>query len=204
MENSAAEPSKRQALFARFSRRALAELKIMAAASPAVPRPLIMLTGGLSTPELMQSALSHGHSDLLGIARLSVTSPELPRLLEQRARGRKAAQVDVKHMTFSNLNAGHILESCLVSLWTRIPDRLRPQFPRLIGAGAEMASYTVAMRSLSLPPIISEFEEHSLQTGLAQVIHMWLYVAPGPWPPWVQLGVSLLVVAAAFLLWTFI
>ena len=70
--------SRRQALFAHFSHRAIAEL----ADTNDADRPLVMLTGGLATADLMASALQNKHADLLGIGRLSVLHPRLPEMLQ--------------------------------------------------------------------------------------------------------------------------
>lgn len=64
------------------------------------------------------------------------------------------------------------------ALWETIPTSLKPRFPRLVGAGAEMAWYTVAMRNLS--DLHGNWGSSvGLESGLAALVHMWVYVAPG-------------------------
>jgi hypothetical protein len=53
----------------------------MEAVQPFQSRPLIMLTGGLRTRAHLDSALSQGHAQLLGIGRMAVVRPDIPTLL---------------------------------------------------------------------------------------------------------------------------
>ena len=66
--------SRRQALFARASEKALKGLAAWQQENPNAKRPLIVLTGGLCSLDLMTAALHDGHADMLGIGRLSVIS----------------------------------------------------------------------------------------------------------------------------------
>ena len=93
--------SRRQALFARFSRRALAELSRFTSFSASGARPpLIILTGGVNTSALFASALRDKHADLLGVGRTSILYPELPKLLkdDQFEYGRQAEWIPRKPM----------------------------------------------------------------------------------------------------------
>ena len=171
--NSAANKSRRQALFADFSRRALSLLESYQKA------PLVLLTGGLRTPQLLSSALSNKHADLLGIGRLSVLCPDLPtRLAEQGS--------DPDHANHTPIpedfpTTGHRVTSAfshlLNQMWSLIPDALRPQLPPLIGAGMEMARYSIAIRSLAYGNRNPEPTE-----GIFAVLQMWSYLSPGSHP----------------------
>jgi hypothetical protein len=195
--------SGRQALFARFSRRALQELVDLEKTSPGLSRPLILLTGGFSSLEMMTSAMDNGHADLIGVGRLSILCPQLPRLLEA-SRDDSDDTSSRQHVFLSTHLASvhkpwdahssrampwpsveHILAQIIIFLWAAIPIQLRPQFPKLIGSGMEMGWYTVAMRDIPETDTL-DFERPDVGTGLGAIIRMWLYVAPGPWKrqPW--------------------
>lgn len=177
MNNKGPTTSQRQALFADFSQRAMQVLE----ARDREHRPLILLTGGLRTLELLSSALAQTHADLLGIGRMSVICPDLPkRLSDHRIRG----QTDVSQsgkMLFPESFASNSLRfrvetflcSYLYFVWDLIPTPLRPRFPILIGAGVEMAKYIVAMRSLARGN-----KQPGTSEGIFAIIWMWLYIAP--------------------------
>lgn len=182
--------SRRQALFSRFSRRALAELTQTEDPS----RPLVMLTGGLTTPDLFASALKEKHADLLGIGRLGVLHPDLPKRLEKDLisgpdgftevlkNGPLASGIEPWEDLPADqplpwlMRVERALTSLLSVLWMRIPASMRPEFPRLIGAGMEVAWYEVAMRKLATRSVPSTAE---IGDGLGGLIRMWIYVAPG-------------------------
>lgn len=188
IETAKGEPSnKREALFSRFSQRARATL-LSSSTSPYTPplgssrpRPLILLTGGLNTSQLMTSALRNGHADLLGIGRLSVELPYLPRALRQTSGITPPSSLSTPVLSERLLE---LLEALIKELWTRIPDALRPGFPPLIGAGVAMAAYQVTMRRLAVTPVpvgnqITE-RRIAVKPKLLDVVRLWLYVAPGP------------------------
>ncbi|GJE85310.1 FMN-linked oxidoreductase [Phanerochaete sordida] len=182
--------SKRQAIFSRFSKSALRELEKLQEASPGLQRPLVLLTGGLSSVDVMTSALDHNHADLLGIGRLSVLCPHLPSTLKEPARNHlepPALVPGIKPWDMEPLyspTSWHTVEMVVLLpvlyLWNLIPTSLRPRFPRLIGAGAEMAWYTVAMRNLAAAGT-PDYRHIYAGPGLGAVVRMWLYVAPGDW-----------------------
>ncbi|KAJ3539614.1 hypothetical protein NM688_g6339 [Phlebia brevispora] len=203
--NSSAS-SRRQALFSRFSRRALAELE----KDHAKERPLVLLTGGLTTSELFASALQERHADLLGVGRLSILYPELPRLLKEAtstgeagflntlehtylAAGKKPWDVapDLRKMP-AHTRAERALTGFISSSWARIPPTVRPQFPKLIGAGVEMAWYNVVMRNIATGAADADVGD-----GLGATVRMWMYIAPGSswdWTMWAGLiAVALLI-----------
>ena len=78
-------------------------------------RPLVMLTGGFTKAEQMATALGAGHADVLGVGRMSVLYPDLPRRI-----------------------LGEELER-LPRLWSP------RWFPKLVGAGVNTAWYVVQM-----------------------------------------------------------
>ena len=151
--------------------------------SPPSRRPLIVLTGGLRTPELLLSAFSQKHADLLGLGRLSVVCPELPRILSTylildntNIPEGLIPSLDDMHKHMSVLAKGErrftrLLESLMESL----PSVLKPEFPKLIGAGMNLARLTVLLRS------IGSGEETVFYPGegLGAMFRMWLWVAPG-------------------------
>jgi len=164
--------SNRQALFAHFSHRALAELS----SSHQAHRPMILLTGGLSTPTLMSSALSSGHADLLGIGRLSVECPHLPKILQQDEQ--KPFQPAA---STSNLHIEKTVEAILKWLWNALLKVIRLQLPTLIGAGANMASYQIVMRKLSAIPVAQVVSARTIiEPRMIDCVQLWLYIAPGP------------------------
>ncbi|PSS37442.1 hypothetical protein PHLCEN_2v649 [Hermanssonia centrifuga] len=179
--------SRREALFSRFSKRALQELLQFAEL-----RPLVLLTGGLVTPELMSSALRHNHADLLGIGRLSVLYPELPKVLQwdgpskntvfsrcPLASGMKPWDTGEPKSQSSLVHAERTAMNLVRAVWQLVPRSIRPEFPNLIGAGVEMAWFSVVMRRLAKT---SGYDAYDIGEGLGAVVRMWLYIAP-PYPP---------------------
>lgn len=172
--------SKREAIFARFSTRARAVLVEMTERDPTLVRPLIILTGGMSTPEILHSALRHKHADLLGIGRLSVLCPKLPEVLQSQKSSELVRFPDpearkVPHTPLERLEQA--VAGFLQYVWSSVPPALRPQLPKLIGAGTEMAWYIVAMRQISR----ASPGDGYVGDGITAILHMWLYVAPGAW-----------------------
>ncbi|KAG6812889.1 hypothetical protein H0H92_015624 [Tricholoma furcatifolium] len=128
--------SARQTLFSEFSKAAMGALE---SSSSGNSPPLILLTGGLRTPELLHTALTLKHAHLLGIGRASVLCPDLPRILKQR-----------KSIGVSD----GIPDSCWSIPFRSEPDlniwaNIRGYLPTIVGAGMNMAWYVVAMRRLA-------------------------------------------------------
>lgn len=167
--------SARQAFFTEFAY----EVKYRLASSQISRPPLILLTGGLRTLPLMSSVLTHDHADLLGIGRLSVLCPDLPRTLEAATAGDMKVdefpmvplpQPDIASPS-SHRGSLHLLDTLLVRLWALLPVRL----PKLVGAGSVMAWYMVMMRRIA--------ERKDLDYGVGgveAVLRMWLWFAPEP------------------------
>lgn len=168
--------NKREALFARFSQRARSALLSRFPANHDKKRPLIMLTGGITTTDLMASAVSNGHADLLGIGRLSVEIPYLPRALQESAGVIPPPPTILPTISDRILS---LLEALVKALWNSIPDVARPRFPQLVGSGVGMAAYQVAMRRLAVTPIMEIPERMLVAPSLVDVIRLWIYVAPG-------------------------
>ncbi|VDC02803.1 unnamed protein product [Peniophora sp. CBMAI 1063] len=167
----------RQAFFARFSRRAREAVR----GAPKSRRPLIMLTGGLRSVEMLQEVLEQKHADLLGLARAAVLSPDLPARLA-------AGPGDA---IFPHLPELTYADTPIASLLSRICHLLGVlPLPKLIGAGVGMAWYTVMLRRLA--------EGRGVDYGiggLGSVIRMW-----GPELRHCAAGVVLFI--ALFALWT--
>ncbi|KAF7339122.1 NADPH dehydrogenase [Mycena venus] len=146
----------RQAIFADFAHRALR-------AVASIPKaPLILLTGGLTTPAQLHAALSCGHAHLLGIGRAAILRPDLPRLLTQ-------VQPD------SDAPFAPAPDQRLGERWMRI----RQWLPRvkLLGAGAAMAWYVIALRRLAQPGPFVQKPNYSLGS-LAGVWWVWAWFGP--------------------------
>ncbi|KAJ6577767.1 hypothetical protein B0H19DRAFT_1121306 [Mycena capillaripes] len=160
-----ASPSARQALFAEFAHHALR-------AVASFPRaPLILLTGGLSTPAHLRAALSAPHAHLLGLGRSAVLCPDLPHLLTQEP------DPDALFAPAPDLQVGSIM--------SRILDRL-PRI-RLLGAGAAMAWYVVALRRLTTSSRPAQRPDYSVG-ALSGVWWMWAWFGPESW----VLGIALI------------
>ncbi|KAJ7064666.1 hypothetical protein C8F01DRAFT_1021303 [Mycena amicta] len=159
----------RQALFADFSHRATESLS----SAPPASRPLILLTGGLSTPAHLTTALSSGHAHLLGLGRAAALCPELPqRLLD----GDVDSTLPFSHQP--SLRLGDI--RWLGQLFDRLP-RIK-----LIGAGATMAWYTVILRRVAIGHTAladgarrrrSSPDYHNIG-ALGGIVWMWLWFEP--------------------------
>ncbi|KAG6908053.1 hypothetical protein DXG01_006359 [Tephrocybe rancida] len=140
----------RQALFSDFSKTAMDALESL---SLGASSPLILLTGGLRTPELLHIALTSRQSHLLGIGRGSVLCPNLPRLPKQQ---RLFGTLDLDDPRWS---APFCPEPDL-NAWPRLRSFL-PTIP-LVGAGISMAWYIVTIRRLAIrQPSTGHFKEKS-------------------------------------------
>ncbi|KAH7906444.1 hypothetical protein BJ138DRAFT_1016205 [Hygrophoropsis aurantiaca] len=125
---SNASTSSRQAFFAHFSQKVMRELK--SEPKTVSPLPLILLTGGLRSPALLESAIRAEHADLLGIGRSAILCPDIPTRLQ------KVSNSDYDYDR--EFAAGPPSQS---KVWL-------PRIP-LIGAGVELAWYTVRMRNVA-------------------------------------------------------
>ncbi|KAI0000881.1 hypothetical protein BJV77DRAFT_1057813 [Russula vinacea] len=127
-------PSSRQAVFARFARKARSAIHALTSPSR---HPLVILTGGMQSPAIFQDALAQGHADLVGVGRGSVLAPDLPLLLREFTHADKQPT-----LSYAETPLVRVAASVLRSLGI-LP------LPSLIGAGTAMAWYVVAMGSIS-------------------------------------------------------
>ena len=146
----------RQAFFARFSRRAREAVRALPS-QRRVP-PLVLLTGGLRSPEVMHAALQHAHADILGVGRGSVLCPDLPRRLaaylaacpsEALSKTTETLKVELDVMFPPQPVLDYPLTpfvNVVAKLFTALG--MLP-LPKLIGAGVGMAWYVVMMRRLA-------------------------------------------------------
>jgi len=166
-----ASNSPRQAFFTRFSHRALQTLESLRQTDSAY-LPLVLLTGGLRTPGLLQKALTLKHADLLGIGRGSVLCPDLPSVLSQRLLDLKTWG-DIPFQPEPDLQLPGILSYPIFrSIWELVPR------VKLIGAGVEMAWYVVAMRHIANTTVAGREEKIRPEYdvgGLRSVLWMWFW-----------------------------
>ena len=169
-----ASNSPRQALFARFSHRALQALESLRQSNSAYIGclPLILLTGGLRTPGLLQKALALKHADLLGIGRGSVLCPDLPSVLAKRLHDLQTWG-DIPFQPEPDLQLPGILSyPILRSIWELVPK------VKLIGAGVGMAWYVVAMRHIANTTVAGQDKKIRPKYdvgGLYSVFCMWFW-----------------------------
>lgn len=160
--------STRQAFFARFSHQALKSLNSLQRSTSRL-LPLILLTGGLCTPELLCSALASNDADLLGIGRGSVLCPSIPSVLRLRLRDLQQWG-NVPFQREPVLRSPRILEyPPLFWVW-----RLVPKI-QLMGAGMTMAWYVVAMRRIACSTVSGRIQPPYEVGGLQSVFWMWAW-----------------------------
>lgn len=162
----------RQAFFARFARNS--RDAIHAQTSSSSQHPLVLLTGGMRSPEVFENALSQGHADLVGIARGSVLTPRLPLLLKDLYSNRAAGDLDkenevARELSFQeptlSYSDTHLIRTA-VSILRGLG--ILP-FPTLMGAGASLAWYTVMMSRISSGNGINY-----KMGGIRAILTMWI------------------------------
>ncbi len=119
------------------------------------PPPVVVLTGGLNTLPRMTSVLAHDHAHLLGIARLSVLHPELPKELSSAIKsGTPAFMSDPPSVSelgqrprslLSVRAVERLLCYILTLVWSVVPARI----PRIIGASASVNWYNIMLRRIA-------------------------------------------------------
>lgn len=123
--------SKRQAFFSQFSR------KVHECLPKGPDTPLVVLTGGFRTYTTINSALTDGHAELIGIGRLSVHDPHLPARVESEKRNYIPPP----------------LPDFNISVWDQLFNWLGwltgVKVPLLMGAGREMCWYTVQLGNVA-------------------------------------------------------
>lgn len=167
---SSPPPNSRQARFARFSKEAVKVLDTIPRDASSPPLPLILLTGGLRTPELLNRALGMRHAQLLGIGRGSVLSPDLPSLLQEIGPTHSSWNQPFRPEPVLGIDASW----CARWFWKYLPS-----IP-LVGAGVEMAYYVVTMRRLATSGSLRSSESPNTPVshmgGLSAVFWMWIWI----------------------------
>ncbi|KAN0127358.1 hypothetical protein V8E53_014790 [Lactarius tabidus] len=170
-ENPEFMTTSRQAFFARFARNARDAIH----AQTSSPRhPLVLLTGGMRSPEVFEDALSHGHADLVGIARGSVLAPRLPLLLESLYSNRAAGDLDkekevARELSFQEPTLFYS-DTPLIRTAVAILRGLGIlPLPTVLGAGASVLWYTITMSRIS-----SGKEINYQMGGIRVVLMMWI------------------------------
>ncbi|TFK49025.1 FMN-linked oxidoreductase [Heliocybe sulcata] len=192
--------SQRQALFSNFSSRAMNALSTLPPESQKTA-PLVLLTGGLNTLSQCSSVLKNNYAHLLGIGRLSILCPDFPRRVSQL----KACEGDYSSSEPTLDVPRPVAEfdeasGTLDRVWRHVSKLVG--FPKLIGAGMEMAWYIVMMRRVAAGQ-----EVDATVGGVGAVMNMWFWRAPSRLEsrhaviPIAALSVFLLVLAVVALLW---
>jgi hypothetical protein len=161
--------SSRQAFFARFARKARHAIRTLTLSSNC---PLVLLTGGMGSPTTFEDALSHGHTDLIGIGRGSVLAPNLPLLLEKAYSHRETGEGNddtsdtalFQQPTLSYSDAPLIRAAASILRFLGILP-----LPNIIGAGTETAWYVVMLSRISRGRRI-DYQ----MGGMHAVLFMWL------------------------------
>lgn len=178
MTSEVIKHGRRQAFFARFSQQVIKALD--SAGLKASSRPIIILTGGLRTPNLLQSALQSGQTDMLGIGRGAVVCPHIPQIMLEHDQGRRK-DGDVLFGAEPNLSTPTILK-----IWPLAPIWNSLNKVKLVGAGLNMAWYTIMIRRLALAGFRRRIEGASVTTlalekpdytigGLGALARMYLW-----------------------------
>lgn len=175
MSTGPTQRNQRQAFFARFSQQAIKVLDSIETKTH--PRPVVVLTGGLRTPNLLRSALQSGQADMLGIGRGSVACPHLPDLMWEYEQGLTADDGNTLFGIEPKLPTPIFLKIWpFASIWKSLSK------VKLVGAGFNMAWYTLMMRRLALAELDGRIEAHRPTTldhnigGLWALIRMYVWV----------------------------
>lgn len=147
--------SPRQVIFESFAEQSV---RVLASCTPTSTKrqpPLVMLTGGLNTLPRMASVLAHDHAHLLGIGRLSVVNPYLPKEISSglathtptfMADPPIPTELGQPPRSYLSLRGMERLFCYILSLvWRVIP----AQVPRIVGASANVNWYNIMLRRLS-------------------------------------------------------
>lgn len=163
--------SGRQAFFIWFSQKALESLDSAGFKYPS--RPAIVVTGGFRTPNLLYSALRSGHTDMLGIGRCSIVCPQIPNIMGDFERRHGNSDGDIPFGATPNFSA-----SDKYLKWWPIA-ALRNTFSKiqLMGAGINLAWYTITLRQLA----IAELQRLEGHTDISQSTPEPDYAMDGLW-----------------------
>jgi len=183
------QESTRQAFFTRFSQQAI---QTLSSASDISTRPLILLTGGLGTPALLATVLAVNHADLVGMGRAAIRSPDIPTILKSK---------QVLSSTSLAQTASTSTPDDLERPFACEPELKDSPYPlnwiwdllknvKVIGAGADVAWHTLAMRAIAFLPMTSSSDgqpttppelDYNL-SGLQCVIRMFFWKMTGDTP----------------------
>jgi len=169
-ENPEFMATSRQAFFARFAREARDAIHAQAPSSPR--HPLVLLTGGMRSPEIFENALSQGHADLVGIGRGSVLAPRLPLLLRKLSSTRENDEVS-RELSFQQPTLSYADTTLIRAAVSTLRGLGILPLPTLIGAGASMAWYVVMMSRISRGNGINY-----QMGGIRAVLLMWIPELP--------------------------
>jgi hypothetical protein len=117
----------------------------------------------MRTPLHLTSALQENHADILGIGRMAVLCPDLPLILAEYAQTQGDQAIGQASTFFAD-----VPKLRLSRTWSRILPKIK-----LVGAGAEVAWYVVAMRSLARNGVISR-----RMGPVEAVLRMWVWTSP--------------------------
>ncbi|KAJ3573367.1 hypothetical protein NP233_g2461 [Leucocoprinus birnbaumii] len=142
MTTDATKRGRRQAFFANFARKAVKSIESLG--RNRTPRPAIMLTGGLRTPALLQSALQSNQADLAGIGRCSIICPHIPEIMASYEQGLAGYDGDTLFGAEPEIPTPMLLgRGPLASFWISVKK------VKVIGAGLNMAWYTLVLRRIA-------------------------------------------------------
>ena len=133
----------RQAFFSQFSQKALKSLDSAGFKYPS--RPAIIVTGGFRTPDLLYTALRSGHTDMLGIGRCSIVCPHIPNIMQDFEQS-DAINGDIPFGEKPDFSASdkYLKRWPIAALWNTLSKI------QLIGAGLDLAWYTITLRQLAI------------------------------------------------------
>ncbi len=119
----------------------------------------MVLTGGLRTPNLLRAALQSGHADMLGIGWGSVVCPHLPTMVWEHEQGLTTDDGNTLSGIEPELSA-----PTFSKVWPFAPVWKSFSKVKLIGAGFNLAWYTLMMRRSTLAEFDEQNGAHHLTT----------------------------------------
>ena len=147
--------SKRQVIFESFAEKSMSILAECVPTATNRPPPLVLLTGGLTTLPRMTSVLAHDHAHILGVGRLSVLHPTVPKdIASAIANGVPVFMTDPptpsllgqRPRSYFSIRALERLVCYILTLiWILIPSRV----PVIIGASSKVNWYNVMLRRIA-------------------------------------------------------
>ncbi|TFK27424.1 oxidoreductase [Coprinopsis marcescibilis] len=165
----------RQAFFSRMSQKCMEVLEEMPRTISSPPLPLVMLTGGLRTPALIDSALSNKHAQLVGIGRPAVVCPNLPTVLREMGDD-SSKWPNTLFAPEPSLSRPKLFElPGFNRVWNSLP-RIS-----LIGAGVNVSWYEVSLRYLAEKVWDPKKTYPDYSVGaFGGLIYMWTFTVTKP------------------------